>query len=456
MSKMLWLLLIVCAASSVQVPCQAVETWKAGVGREVITPPQPMPMAGYASRGAAHATGKFQDLWAKAIMLEDAQGKRCVIVTLDLCGIDSVLSMRVLERLKQACKLDAQQVMLATSHTHSGPVVAGNLRPMHYMLFGEEDRKLVDDYATALIEKITSAVQAAEKDLRPSQLRYGAGNENFAVNRRNNPENEVPTRRANNTLVGPSDHTVPVLTVSSEGKLRALVFGYACHSTTLSGMDWSGDYPGFAQDELESKHPGCQAMFWAGCGGDQNPIPRRTVELAREYGKRLATAVNTVVAGELKEISPTLSVQLEKVPVPFGDLPTREQLEKDTKSDNQYTASRAQAWLRELDQGKSLPTTYPYPISTWRLGKEVDWVALGGEVVVDYALSIKSLPTAKRTTWVTAYANDVMAYIPSRRVLTEGGYEGGGAMVYYGQPTIWAPAIEQAILDETSRQLAKP
>ena len=430
--------------------------WKAGVGRECITPPHPMPMAGYASRGASHATGKLHDLWAKSLMLEDASGKRCVLVTLDLCGIDAVLADRVCAQLKLTCGLERHQIMLATSHTHSGPVVAGNLRPMHYMLFSEADRALVDDYASLLVEKINASVEQATRDLKQSEISFGEGSENFAVNRRTNIEKDVPELRTTNKLVGPSDHSVPVLLVKCASKPIAVVFGYACHCTTLSGMDWSGDYAGFAQAELEAKLPGCTAMFWAGCGADQNPLPRRTVELATEYGHRLATTVQKTMLSELTPIESKLRTRIQLIPVPFGTLPTREQIEQDRKSDNQYVSSRAQSLLQTLDAGDALPVTYSYPVASWRLGEALDWVALGGEVVVDYAMAVKSLPAAKRATWVTAYANDVMAYIPSRRVLAEGGYEGGGAMVYYGLPTVWAAEIEPMILDEVSRQLAQP
>ncbi len=435
-------------------PCLAAE-WKAGVGRECITPPQPMPMAGYASRGAAHATGKLHDLWAKSLMLEDATGKRCVLVTLDVCGIDAVLASRVCEQLQQTCGLQREQIMLATSHTHSGPVVAGNLRPMHYMLFGEADRKLVDSYASFLIEKIVASVKQSQRDLQPSELRFGATSESIAVNRRANPEKDVTDLRSANKLLGPTDPSVPILLISRADKPYSVIFGYACHCTTLSGMEWSGDYAGYAQTELEAQLPGCQAMFWAGCGGDQNPLPRRTVELAQQYGQRLATAVRKTIESELPQIDAQLKTEFQLVPAPFGKLPTRAELEKDRLSDNQYVSARAQAWLQRLDAGDSIPATYDYAVASWRLGDSVDWIALGGEVVVDYALSIKALPSAKRAVWVTAYANDVMAYIPSRRVLAEGGYEGGGAMVYYGQPTIWAPEIEQLIVSEVNRQISQ-
>jgi hypothetical protein len=77
-------------------------------------------------------------------------------------------------------------------------------------------------------------------------------------------------------------------------------------------------------------------------------------------------------------------------------------------------------------------------------------VLLGGETVVDYSLRLKNELGADKT-WVSGYCNDVMAYIPSRRVLEEGGYEGGGAMVYYGLPAPWGPQVEERIVKEVHR-----
>ena len=103
-------------------------------------------------------------------------------------------------------------------------------------------------------------------------------------------------------------------------------------------------------------------------------------------------------------------------------------------------------YLQRLNAGESLAGTYPYPIQVWRLGSSLILVALGGEVVVDYALRLKQ-ELGSGSTWIAGYSNDVMAYIPSRRVLSEGGYEGGGAMVYYSLPSPWAPTIEERIIE---------
>lgn len=433
-------------------PAHAQQAWLVGVAKVDITPPSPMPMAGYAARGAQHADGKLHSLWAKVLMLEDPSGHRGVLVTMDLCGIGRDLSQRMCERIAEIAAVERDQILLSLSHTHSGPVVGENLQPMHLLRFEPQDQQLVADYADFLVESVLEAVRQASTARAPARMAHGSGWATFAVNRRNNPHMEVPARRSSGSLVGPVDYSVPVLAIYREETLIACTFGYACHCTTLDGLQWSGDYAGFAQEMLEAEHPGCIAMFWAGCGADQNPLPRRTVELAQAYGQQLAGAVEDVLSGVLVDLEPSLKTRYSEVELEFESLPTKEQLVLEAESENVYYATRAEMLLQRLEAGQHLAANYPYPIASWRLGNSLDWVALGGEVVVDYALATRALRDDSAI-WMMGYANDVMAYIPSRRVLAEGGYEGGGAMVYYGLPSAWAPTIERTILQEVSRQL---
>jgi hypothetical protein len=409
-------------------------------------------MAGYAAR-TRPAEGKLHDLWAKALALEDSKGRRAVLVTLDLCGIDRQLSGEIRKALAEKQKLDRSQIVLCVSHTHSGPVVERNLAPMYFL--DAEHRKHVADYTTRLREQVIDIVDKAFDGLKPAVLHFGRGTATFAVNRRNNTEAEVPDLRAAGQLRGPFDHDVPVLAIKTEeGEPLAILFSYACHATVLDGYQWSGDYPGDAQIELEKRHPGVAAMYVAGCGADQNPVPRRKVELSGIYGQQLAAAVDEVLRGPLKKIDGPLTMSYREIDLPFETLPTREQIERDRESQDKYVASRAKMLLEKIDAGQPLSKTYPYPIQAWRFGDELQVVWLGGEVVVDYALRLKD-ELAPRQGWIVGYANDVMGYIPSRRVLQEGGYEGRDAMVYYGQPTAWSDEVEKLIVDEVKRQAGK-
>ena len=194
-------------------------------------------------------------------------------------------------------------------------------------------------------------------------------------------------------------------------------------------------------------------MFFTGGGADQNPLPRRKIELAQKYGRMLAVSVNEVLDEPMKKVEGQLASSFEEVDLEFDQLPTKEQLQADLKNSSRYTAGRAKLLLSEWERDGSLPKTWPYPIQVWKLGKNINWVALGGELVVDYQLRLKR-ELGEKSTWVTGYANDVMAYIPSERVLEEGGYEGDTSMIVYQLPSKWKAGLEDQIVS-TVHRLAK-
>lgn len=416
-------------------------------------------MSGYGGRDRP-AEGKLTDIWAKAVVLEDPSGKQLAGVGLDLVGIDRETSLAVRQELCKKHGWDLSQIALFTSHTHTGPVVGRNLGAMYFL--NDEQWKQVDDYTQRLKKAIVAAVDAAVADLEPCTLSWGEGRTDFAVNRRENREPQVPELREAGQLKGPVDHDVPVLRIEraagkaadqqgERGSLKAIVFGYACHATVLGFYQWSGDYPGFAQIELQRRYPGAVAIFWAGCGADQNPLPRRSVELAQQYGKQLAEAVAETLSGKMQPLTGSLAAVYQEIDLPLGELPSRAKLEEDLKSNNRYAVRRAELLLERLGSSGRLASTYPYPVQTWRLGPQLRWVILGGEVVVDYSLRLKD--ELGPATWVAGYSNDVMAYIPSRRVLREGGYEGASSMVIYGLPTTWSPDLERLIIESVHKQV---
>jgi len=425
--------------------------WKAGVARADINPAEPIWLSGYSNRDRP-AEGKLTDLWAKALVLDDGSGGRALLVTLDLIGLHRDLSLQIRGDLQKEYGLELSRIALACSHTHTGPVVGKNLESMYELEEEQWDR--IHAYAAGLRKTIVRVAGEALERLAPAELSWGLGKATFAVNRRANREPDVPRLREAGKLKGPVDHDVPVLKVAAGGKVKAIVVGYACHATVLSFYRWSGDYPGFAQLELERAYPGAVAMFWAGCGADQNPLPRREVSLARDYGRQLAEAARSVLEKPMRPITGGLGAEYDEVALPFSGIPSREEIEKSSKSSNRYERGRARLLLDEIERNGKLRSTYPYPVQTLRLGSEIIFVLLGGEVVVDYSLRLKRELRPGRT-WVAGYTNDVMAYIPSRRVLTEGGYEGASAMVYYGQPATWAPEVEEKIVGTVQKQVKR-
>jgi hypothetical protein len=301
---------------------------------------------------------------------------------------------------------------------------------------------------TGMVEMIAEALTK----LRPATLQIGEGRTDFAVNRRNNREADVPMLLEKGVpLKGPVDHAVPVLTVTgADKKPIAILFGYACHPTTLSFTKWCGDYPGFAQIAIEKQHPGALAMFVNTCGGDQNPLPRRKVELCEKYGQMLADAVEDAMKKPLKTVSPGVWSAFEYVELPYEKVITRAELESFTKDTNAIRKRWAERMLKKLDAGDKFAPAYPYPIHAWKLGKEMLVIGTGAETVVDYSLRFKV--KYGPGTWVCGYADDMISYIPSRRVWLEGGYEGGSNLYEYGRPALrWAGDIEERIADSVHR-----
>lgn len=429
------------ASATAPAPAQD-RTWKAGLAKAVITPEKGVWLAGYGSKRPPD--GKLHDLWMKALALEDPAGQRAVLVTSDFQGIPKEMSDRVLAQLHKRFGLERRQILLTFSHNHCGPRLGTDL--VDYYPVEAEQVKLVDEYTALMESKLVAMVGEALARLRPARLHVGTGKTTFAVNRRNNREADVPALLAKGIpLKGPVDHVVPVLTVTRpDQSLAAVLFGYACHPTTLSFTKWCGDYPGFAQLALEKNHPGAMALFVNTCGGDQNPLPRRQVELCERYGQMLADAVEDTLKGTLQPVTAGLRTSFAYVDLPYEKVITRAELQAALHDKNAIRKRWAERMLPQLDAGVPFASSYPYPLHAWRLGKDLLLIGMGAETVVDYALRFKA--EFGSGTWVCGYADDLIAYIPSRRVWAEGGYEGGPNLYEYGRPALrWAGDIEDRI-----------
>lgn len=416
--------------------------WKAGVARVVITPETSMWMAGYAARKRP-SEGTLHDLWAKALAVEDAGGERLVFISTDLAGIPKAISERIRSRLNESHGLSRAQIVLNSSHTHTGPALHDPVRA--YQLPEEQFDKVVA-YSRTLEDKIVNLVAEALSAMEPVQLYAENGVTRFQVNRRNNNESTLARQ---SELKGPNDYAVPVIKVENKsGDLIAIAFGYACHPTVLNGYEWSGDYVGFAQLALEKKYPNATALFFQGAGGDQNPLPRRSVALAQQYGETLAAAVERVLGEQMRALHPQLSTAYSEVEISFSTPPTREALSTVMTAENASALEKrwAAGLLAKMKNGESLMTSYPYPVQALRLGEQLIFT-LGGEVVVEYAIELKRI--FGEDIFVFGYSNDPnVAYIPSTTILREGGYEGATSQLSKGLPGPWAPNIETVILSE--------
>jgi len=378
--------------------------WKAGAASVVITPERPLQMAGYGGRKEP-AEGTEQDLFAKALAIEDRDGARVVIVTMDLIGVIERLRTAVAEKVQEKYELAPQALVMNASHTHCGPA------------YGREEAA---DYLSALTQKLVDLVGQSLERLEPASLSYGHARCGFAMNRRTPTENGYRNHPNPN---GPVDHTVPVLRVDSpEGELRAVLFGYTCHNTTMGFLRWLGDYAGYAQEYFQQDHPGVTALFMMGCSADQNPYPRSKLDYAQKHGRSLATAVERALEGGQRTRFHQRAIE--------G--PLRSVLE-----------------TVELESAKEGRPNRDYPVQVVRFGDDLSIIALGEEVVVDYALRLKrelAEPDGPAI-WVAGYSNSYDDYIASKRVLEEGGYE--------AKCCPWKPTLEERIVGKVHELYAK-
>ncbi len=411
--------------------------WKAGVAKAPITPAESIWMSGYSAR-TKPSEGVRQEIYVKALALQDETGKTVVLVTSDLSGFRREVAEIIAERCQKNFGLARDRLVLNASHNHSGPVTGflrGPMRPGYNL--DEKQREVVRRYTENLVSKTVEVIGVSIQNLAPATIHFGQGLAGIAVNRRRD-------RAGMRHLPAPVDHDVPVLSVRDpNASLRALLVGYACHATVLSDYQINGDWPGYAQEEMEKAHSGATALFVQGCGADANPLPRRSVELAQKYGQVLAAAVETVLKGKMKPVGGPLKTAFELVDLPFQGPQTREEIRKRLDDKNPAWRSRAAYLLKVLDSGGKIPDRYAYPVQVWQLGRDLRFIALGGEVVADYSLRLKT-QHGWDDTWVAGYSNDVFGYVPSRRVLQEGGYEGGDANLSLPGP--FGAAVEEIII----------
>lgn len=439
-----FILIMIVAAPSASSQTQLEKGWKAGVSSVNITPTQPMWMAGYANRDRP-SEGIIMDLWAKALVLEDSRGKQAVIITADLVGIPRAFSNQVRDRLQLKFNFSRSQILINSSHTHTGPVLSDALVDIYPV--DKKEQRIIEAYTNELGNKLEQLVAKAIQAMQPADVFASNGVTRFQVNRRTNNESTLLNQTE---LKGPNDYAVPIIKVTDKsGKILAVAFGYACHNTVLNGYKFSGDYAGFAQAELEKSYPGTTALFLQGCGANLNPMPRRTVALARQFGQELAAAVVRGLSEDMPSMNAELSTSYAEIPLPLNAPPSKKELSNLTDIlPEAYQKRWAKRLLQKLQNGDTLIKSYPYPVEVWKIGDQ-PIIALGGEVVVEYSNAFKKL--FGQNIFVFGYSNDVMAYIPDVEILREGGYEGASSQMVYGLPNTWNANIESLIINGVLR-----
>lgn len=425
--------------------------WQAGVAKADITPTESVPLAGYG--GKTRMSQRVEHpIWLKALALKDDAGAVSVLVTADLVGLSDKMIAVITKDAAEKHGVARERLILNASHNHSCPVTEDVL--WLYYEFTPEEAAAKDRYTWMVYAKYDEVIGAAIAALKPAELSFEQGLAGVAVNRR---RSRGPESRA---LGGQVDQDVPVIAVKSGNALQAVIFGYSCHTTALGGLSINGDYAGFAQLELEKSIPGCTALFVQNCGGDANPLPRirgrdaEATQLAGMYGHILAEAVRQVIAAPMKPLTGPLKVAMGETELTLQPGSPLEELKQRVPNLTGMPKREFEHFIRQYETLGAPPDRVKYPVQVWSFGPELTFIALTGETVVDYSLKFKAAH-GWNTTWVCGYNNDLLSYVPSLRVLKEGGYEGVSGMYEYGHRAPYTEDVEQRITAKVEELLKK-
>jgi neutral ceramidase len=426
-----------------QTPDAVIEfPWQVGYAQADITPkPGQAMMAGYGEE--RYAEGVLSPLRAQVLVFQDAAGRRVMLCTADVLGFGSDTVQVLRHRLQTTYGLPPSAVCFAASHTHWGPAI--NFRTD--FAIGAPNVW----YLAFLEEAIVRLAGEAIGNLAPARLCYGACDVQIGMNRRL-PDKDGHVSFAPNPA-GSYDRHTPIVQIRRKQSPRQLiVVGHACHPTSTGKVNkWSPDYPGAMRDRLEAKIDDCRAVFVMGCGGDaktvvKNPKTGRDEFAARPdqsqaVGEKLADDVLRRLREKLIPLSATLQTTIARGTLSLEKPPTHREIVD--LAMNGDLRSYLTWWARQSLACPDNRRTLDYEVQVWRLGP-LTLVALEGEACADWGNMIRAMAPADQV-MVVAYANWCSAYIPTARIIREGGYEGDAAHAVYCLPARFRPQMEREL-----------
>jgi Neutral/alkaline non-lysosomal ceramidase, N-terminal len=439
-------------------------TLTAGAARIKLKPPPGIAMIGYGGR-TGKASAVHDDLAAQAMVIGDGRRK------LALCGVDVLaIGMRiaddVCERVAAQSDIAADAIIIAATHTHSGPIFNIFATPKADAP-AASDRDL--EWERALPGKIASAILEADRNREAAHIRVASARFTLGTNRR------LPTPTGEIRLAahygGVADPEVKALAAyRADGSTIAFVMNYACHGVVLceDNLLYSRDYAGFAQDEIE--HLGASAgrntrpaesspvaIFLNGATGNIDPRVRGNFEVAEEWGRAMGRAAfealaNTHDLTDARIASHRVPLALRLKDLDAAIAAARAYIEQTSLSlknhrggDHQLRRlkaehERARNALQTIEMLDSMnrrdrrvnmeKRELATRLALARIG-DVAIVGLPGEAFVEFGLALKANPYFPHT-FVIGYCNDLIGYIPTREAYPQGGYEVDSARVAQG------------------------
>ena len=445
------LLAITSLALVLHAPSLQADECRFGFSKVDVTPTKPLRLSGFASRKTV-SQGVDESIFVRALVIENRQQQRSVLISLDSIGVPGAFTARISTLINLANGIPRERIIIACSHSHCTPHLSGGLSNLFSPPMTPVDTARTAEYTSSLEKKVVRCVDDAVNNLAQGSLFFAQGEAHFARSRRRFVDGKVERLEHD---AGPVDTALPILkVVDASGRIRGVVFNYACHCTTIGGKDYNkvnGDWAGYACGHLERQYPGAIALCTIGCGGDINPLrsresPEKALGLSQAAGLEIAEEVRRLVESEMTPIT-----QPHETAFGYAIL-THEPRDAEffrAEQEHRYAFNRQRAdcFLQALERGTPIPTTYQDPIHVWKFGDQLTMVFMGGEVVIDYTLQLKR-EFPGMNLWVSSYCDDVFAYVASERIRKEGSYEADRSMVYYMRPSPWVEGTEKVVIEK--------
>ncbi|MCK4221621.1 MAG: neutral/alkaline non-lysosomal ceramidase N-terminal domain-containing protein [Dehalococcoidia bacterium] len=425
--------------------------WSVGYAEADITPaPGQCMMEGFGSE--RYAKGALAPLLTQVVAFRDRDGHTGVLISADVGCLDRVMAEVIRRAIARKHGIPAKNVMLAASHTHWGPAVS--LHPNFSC--GAPNVW----YMGSMEDKMLANVDTALENLSPATVEYGSIDlRTIGCCRRLPRDGEITWGPYPE---GSFDGHTPILHIKRDQSPQQLVVvGHACHPTSSGKIEkWSPDYPGAMRDLLADKLPDTKGVFVQGCGGDTKVVHKdpETGKLvfsadpkrSQAAGQKLAKAVLAhIEKGPMVPLGGQLACSLATGQISYGECWSQEEIERQAyEAKKGYLTWTARQFLAVPDCTQS----YRYDVQVWKLGNQLTIFGMEGEVCSPWGPMLRSMAHTQEA-MVIGYANNTTAYIPDKRIVHEGGYEGLTSHRAYFLPGPFTKNIDSEIKQIVNRAI---
>ncbi|PYI56934.1 neutral/alkaline non-lysosomal ceramidase N-terminal domain-containing protein [Paenibacillus flagellatus] len=426
---------------------------KFSMSKADITPQTPVFMTGFAAR-THESEGIHDPIYAKAVLLQ--ANKTLLIITLDLSGGDRSFIDGIKHTLEAAFGLQHDEVLINFSHTHHAVAARGPVDANTNSSFNRQQGSM--DYGF-LRDILVGIVKDCYANAEEGALLLGRGTSKFGVSRRRLTEKGVLWKPAYDAEI---DNDLFVLKlVDQSNTLKGILYSYGCHPTSMDSDNYliSNDFPGKTNGYLEETYPGATAFFLQGCAGEIKPLKCAvgddfiscSFEQMEEAGVDLAKDVIGVLEHKpfhpiqcrFKTILAEATLYMEHTPIEYFE---------DIVNNPAIGEARRRGAKRKIDlikEGLAKDRTSIY-ISIWHLDDETRLIAMEGEISTEYSLLLKKMFPGGKTI-ILGYTNGVTFYVPTRKMIGEGGYEVDYHHIGGPFSGIFLPEVEDIIIGQIAK-----